>query len=328
MTVYLVRVIAWAFLFMGSLACATPTAVPQGDIRVTMLGTAGPQDFSDREGPATLIEAGGQTMLFDAGRGVLKRLYETGIDVKKVTTVFITHLHNDHIEGLPNYFMASYFIYRRTDPMVFYGPSGTKRMVDGMTEFFAHDMASIHGENRPAGGGVPHALTYTVHETLGDGVIFDKGGVKVTAFKVEHADGDPAYGYRVDYNGRSVLLSGDTTYSENLVKNAAGADVVIHMILTIDDAKRAAIPADVLKRIEAKQSTPSQVAEVMSKVHPKLAVLYHFNQSVLSSADAVKNAGYKGPLVIGEDRMVIDIGDQVKVTPPPVLVPPKGETIR
>jgi ribonuclease Z len=260
--------------------------------------------------------------------GVLKRLYETGSDVKKVDTVFLTHLHNDHIEGLPNLFMAGFFIYRRSASMTFYGPVGTQQMLKGMTEMFAHDMTGIHGEIRPAGGGLPAALTYSAHETLADGVVYDKAGVTVTAFKVEHGDGNPAYGYRVDYKGRSVVLSGDTTYNDNLVAHSKNVDVLIHMILAIDDAKRAAMPAEVLARVEAKQSTPPQVARVLMQDNPKMAVLYHFNQSIVSSYDAVRAAGYQGPLTVSADRMTIDVSETVTVSPPPALVHAPGETIR
>ena len=107
----------------------------QPDIKVTLLGTGGPELTRDRMGAATLIEAGGKPLLFDAGRGVLQRLYECGVHINSVTRVILTHLHSDHIDGLPNLWITPWFLLGRSEPMKFWGPHGTRKMLVGMRDF-------------------------------------------------------------------------------------------------------------------------------------------------------------------------------------------------
>ena len=112
----------------------------QPDIKVTLLGTGGPELTRDRMGAATLIEAGGKPLLFDAGRGVLQRLYECGVHINSVTRVILTHLHSDHIDGLPNLWITPWFLLGRSEPMKFWGPHGTRKMLVGMRDFLGHDV--------------------------------------------------------------------------------------------------------------------------------------------------------------------------------------------
>ena len=124
-------------------------ALPAG-LRVTLLGTGGPELSVDRMGAATLIEAGTQTLLFDAGRGVMQRLYECGVRLNSVTKVFFTHLHSDHIEGLPQLWITPWFLLGRSTPMEFRGPHGTDDMVAGMRQFLGHDVVHRVDEDCPA----------------------------------------------------------------------------------------------------------------------------------------------------------------------------------
>jgi ribonuclease Z len=136
--------ISWV---LGVVACLMLVRVAHADdassgpdIRVTLLGTGGPELTPHRLGYSTLVEAGGQKLLFDAGRGVLQRLYESRINVTEVRSVFFTHLHNDHIEGLPTLWMTPWFLLGRDKPMEAWGPVGTARMISGMEAMFAFDI--------------------------------------------------------------------------------------------------------------------------------------------------------------------------------------------
>jgi ribonuclease Z len=295
------------------LAASRPAAAQ--DLRICLLGTGGPELTEGRQGAATLVEANGQELLFDAGRGVMQRLYECRIKIPDVREVFLTHLHSDHIEGLPNLWMAGWFLLRRPGPMTFHGPVGTLAMAKGMEAFFAHDMVA-----RVQGTDTPEGLRFQVQEFSADGIVYQREGVRVTAFAVEHRDGNPAYGYRIDYRGRSVVLSGDCTYTPNLVEHARGADVIVHNVFATSAGIMAHNPNE--RMVALKLASPEQVAAIFSETKPRLAALSHVIRIGLHDDDVIRRiraAGYAGPLTMGLDRLVITVGDQIEVIPPPSL---------
>ncbi len=284
-------------------------------ITVVLLGTGGPELTRGRQGAATLIEAGGHRLLFDTGRGVLQRLYEARVDPAKVTEVFFTHLHSDHIEGLPSLWMTGWFLLGRTEPMAFYGPDGTEAMLRGMEGFLGHDLvARVHSPVRPPG------LTYAVHEIKADGVCFDRDGLVVTAFLVDHKDGNPAFGYRIDYQGHAVVLSGDCTYSQNLIAHAQKVDLLVHNVFAVSDEILMHNPGE--RAVALKLAPPELVASVFAETRPKLAALSHVIRIGLKDEEVVariRASGYKGPLLMGLDRTVIRVGDTVIVEQPASL---------
>ena len=282
-------------------------AARQSALRVILLGTGGPELSPNRMGYATLIEAGDQRLLFDAGRGVLQRIYESRIDPVTISRVFITHLHSDHIEGLPGVWMTPWYLLGRAEPLRIWGPEGTLAMASGMEAMFGHDV-----KNRVNRWNTRENLGPVVRE-IAEGEIYDEGGVRVTAFPVSHADGNPAFGYRISYGGKKIVLSGDTTYSENVVKYGRQADLIVHNVIAADRAD-AASPE--LRKILAKLTTPEQAARVFEQAKPKMAVYSHIAKKAmpglagdLEIMKRTRAAGYGGPLAMGYDRMTIEIGE-------------------
>jgi ribonuclease Z len=159
-------------------------------------------------------------------------------------------------------------------------------------------------ERAPADG-----IKVTSHD-FEEGVIFDERGIKVTAFLVDHSPVAPALGYRVDYRGRSVVFSGDTRVSDNLIRFAEGADILVHEVLDADTLQQS-LPDDpqLVQSILAKHTTPEQAGEIFSRVKPRLAVYSH-----APNADRVfeeTRRTYAGPLQGAED--MIEVGDQINV---------------
>jgi ribonuclease Z len=312
------RLIALLALIAALALPAAAQAAPRIDeppaIRVYLLGTGGPELSPGRAGYATLVEANGQLLLFDAGRDVLQRLYESHINPRRVTTVFLTHLHSDHIEGLPGLWMTPWFLLGRTAPLSLYGPTGTAEMAAGMRAMFAHDVrARVNPFNAAAG------IATDVHE-IAPGVVYDQGGVRVTAFLVEHADGDPAFGYRIEAAGRSVVLSGDTTRDAHVQAAATNADLLVHNVIAMSP-RLSALPE--MQGVLAKLTTPDQAAGLFAAARPRLVVYSHIVKKELSgpAGDAAvlartRAAGYAGPLQIAQDRMVVEIGAAIRVIPP------------
>jgi ribonuclease Z len=196
--------------------------------RVTLLGSGVPDPQPDRFSASTLIEAGDQKLMVDVGRGATIRLYQLKVPLSKIDIVLFTHYHSDHTVGMPDLLLTGWLppaFARRTQPMHVIGPPGAKTLMSGLSEAYAGDIKGREQEQHlPAGG-----VAAEVEEFTQDGVVYDHGGVKVTAFTVEHGI-KPAVGYRIDYDERSVVLSGDTNFTENLIKHAIGADLMIHEV--------------------------------------------------------------------------------------------------
>src|SRR5271156_2687120 len=166
---------AFAFftaVFFATFSVAVPaTAERSRAIQVHLIGTGGPELTPTREGMSTLIEANGQTLIFDVGRGALQNIYLSRIDPRSVTKVFLTHLHSDHIEGLPAIWMTPWFMFARKPGLEIWGPAGTQQMVDGMRMMYGHDV-----EHRANPVFKREYLDITVHE-ISPGVVYDAGGI-------------------------------------------------------------------------------------------------------------------------------------------------------
>jgi ribonuclease Z len=280
------------------------------DIRVTLLGTGGPTPVMERFGPATLVEAGGEVLLFDAGRGVLQRLFQLQPPLKEVRRLFLTHLHSDHVVGLPDLWLTGWLNGRPETPLRVWGPRGTGDMMAHLDQAFRFDIRIRLYDDRPPPQGVE-----VLAEDISEGVVYENNGVRVTAIEVDHSPVRPAFGYRVDYSGRSVLISGDTRSSEHLADCARGADVVVHEVIA-GDLLRARSPGNpTLERVIAHHTTAEQAGEFFTRVQPRLAVFTHILPVTAAARDVVPAArkAYSGRLEAGEDLMVIDIGDEVTV---------------
>lgn len=285
--------------------------VPPSGIRVVLLGTGGgPPVQLNRYEASTLVEAGGELLLFDCGRGATLRLAEYGIPLDQVSKVFLTHLHSDHVVDLPDLYLTPWSAATaRQAPFQVWGPPGTRSMMAYLQKAFAFD---IHVRRDVDEKFSKEGISVVSHD-IREGVVFDENGVKVTAFLVDHGPVKPAFGYRIDYAGHSVVLSGDTRPSENLIKFSQGVDVLIHEVRNAN-ARRAEAThhtPEQVERIIAHHSTPEQAGTVFSRVNPRLAVYTHTD----GSPDLIPETRptYTGPLEIGEDLMTIDIADSVTV---------------
>ena len=183
-------------------------------------------------------------------------------------------------------------------------------MMDHLHQAFAFDIHTRRDvdEHFPASG-----IKVVSHDIKADGVVFDENGLKVTAFLVDHGVVQPAFGYRVDFRGRSVVLSGDTRVSENLVRHAQGVDVLIHE--TIDPELLRTRPdrpsAATIDAIIAHHTTPEQAGTIFRRVAPRLAVYSHAPNTARIMAQT--RTTYTGPLEGAEDLLTIRIGAEITV---------------
>ena len=284
-------------------ASTTPDA-----IRVTLLGTGTPLPIMGRFGPSILVEAGNEKLIFDAGRGAMQRLFQLGVSFADITGVLLTHLHSDHTVGLPDLWLTGWLISSRAKPLELWGPAGTRKMAAGLQSAYSFDL-----DIRARDDGVPPAGGRIVAHDIGEQVVFDRDGVKVTAFLVDHGIVRPALGYRVDAGGHSVVLSGDTRYSPNLIAHARGADLLIHEVGLASAEQMSKDPHT--RSIIAHHTTPEDAARVFNAVRPKLAVFSHIVLRGATADEAVRatRLTYGGPLELGEDLMRFHVGSQVTV---------------
>jgi ribonuclease Z len=284
------------------------TAQPAA-IKVTLLGTApGPPVRVGRAGISTLVEAGGERFLFDAGYGSLARLVESGLPMDAVTRLFLTHLHSDHVADLPALMLLPWAAPSARDvPLEVWGPAGTRDMVRRLEQAFAYDIHVRRDVDEHASAKGIEVVGREVHE----GTVYDQGGVKIVAFLVDHGPVKPAYGYRIDHAGHSVAISGDTRPTDNLVTVSRGVDVLIHEVVDEVSLKVLAPSQQLFEAIVGHHTTPEQAADVFRRVSPRLAVFSHAE----GGAAVVERTRrtYSGRVEFGEDLMVIEIGDEVVV---------------
>jgi len=280
------------------------------NLKVTLLGTGYPRPVMERFGPSILIEAGKEKLLFDCGRGVTQRLYQLKVPFGEVTALFLTHLHSDHIVGIPDVYLTGWLL-GRTTPLRVWGPAGTAEMMSHLEQAYQFD---IH-TRRDVDEKLPGQGAVVVDKDIEQGVVYQNNVLRVTAFAVDHSPVKPAFGYRVDYAGHSVVLSGDTRYSENLIRFSQGADILIHEVIDPEAylAGDRLFSPEMKQKVIAHHTNPEQAGSIFNKVKPKLAVYSHIVPFDAPDLVAHTRKTYHGPLEVGEDLMSIEIDDKVNV---------------
>lgn len=294
-------------------------------LHVYVCGSGSPMPDADRAGPCLAVLAGNQAFIFDSGSGSIRKLGRMGFPMSRLQAEFLTHLHSDHIDGLGEALLQAWVAGHRSAPLPVYGPPGTDKVVAGFNQAYETDSGyriAHHGPKvvQPSGfGGSPSIIT------LPDGtdsqVVYDKDGVRITAIRVNHAPISPAYGYRIDYKGRSVALSGDTVYAPSFVTAAKGADVMFHEALNKKmvaalGAKLAergqANNAQIMTDIQNYHASPEDAARAAKEAGVNALVLYHLVPAPPAKliepmflGDAPKV--FQGTLKVSHDGMIVSL---------------------
>ncbi|CAG9179799.1 MBL fold metallo-hydrolase [Cupriavidus pinatubonensis] len=298
----------------SAMACAPASA--EELFTVTLLGTGSPRPSPERNGPSTLVEVGGQKLMFDMGRNNTVALYRAHIPLGAITAHFITHLHSDHINGLPDLYLTGWIgtpYAGRKHPFVVYGPKGTQAMMQYLYDAFSEDRRIRHADEHET----LEAAAIEAHD-IGPGVVYDAGGVKVTAFEVFHGELiQPAYGYKIEYKGHKVVLSGDTRYAKTVEQEGTGADLLVHEVAAVGGGTDKLVASQPFYRaVIDHHITPEDAGRLFAIARPKLAVYSHivvpgnFADSASEQLIAETRKMYNGPLVVGEDLMRFRISDE------------------
>ncbi|MBI2529492.1 MAG: MBL fold metallo-hydrolase [Candidatus Rokubacteria bacterium] len=271
-------------------------------MRALLLGTGSPPPNPERHGPATLIELGQERFLVDAGSGVGHQLVRAGVHAHDWPRLLITHHHSDHTIDL-GHLLITRWIVGQNAPWEIWGPAGTRKQVELLLAYLSWDIdvrrAHMH-DRQP-----PEVRVTEIEE----GKIMETGGVRVSAFLVEHDPVRPAFGFRFDGGGRSVVISGDTRPSENLVRRSQGVDCLIHECC--DMSKTGWFPGCGWPTLEAKirdlqsyHTPPDEVGRIAAEARARTLVLNHLMPA--STAEELSEAAaarYAGPIIVGADLL-------------------------
>jgi ribonuclease Z len=292
------------------------------DLLVVLCGTGSPLADAARAAACTAVIAGGTFLLVDVGPGSWEQVDLANLPTGELAGVLLTHFHSDHIGDLGEAITQSW-IAGRSQPLEVYGPPGVGRVVAGFREAYALDTGyrvTHHGEEfmpSQAAGAVAREIALPAEGSSDPVVVLERDGLRVTAFRVDHAPVSPAVGYRFDWRGRSVVVSGDTRKSASLAANARGADLLVHEALqpkltgrAVEIARRIGQPrlAKLASDLPGYHTTPREAAELAQQAGVKQLVLTHLvpgPNGVLAEHLFLDGAGevFDGEITLGEDGM-------------------------
>jgi ribonuclease Z len=301
---------------------------------VITTGTGAPLPETNRVGPQTVVVAGDQILVFDAGPGSTLKLEMSGVDVSSINGLFLTHYHSDHIGDIGELMLKRWASNVATKPLVIYGPVGLEQVVTGFEMAYELDKGyriAHHGQELMSeetfGGDV---IEFDLGSDLTTSkVVYSSGDVEVIAFNVDHSPVFPAVGYRVNYKDRSVVISGDTIYTDSLIDHAMGADLFVcealHMGFSkmISDASENLDSnlSDVAHDIQDYHISPEEAAVVAKEAGIDQLVLTHILPPIPSKILEVgftKEARlvYDGEIYISNDGTMIKMpvnSDVIKI---------------
>ena len=290
-------------------------SLPDG-LHVALCGTGSPFPDPQHAAPCTMVIAGKTVLQFDAGSSAPRQINRMGLSTGPIQATFLTHFHSDHIDGLGELMMTRWAQQSSNKPMLLIAPKGGESVLAGFIEAYRNDTSyrtAHHGVDtmNPEMSGAKGVF----FEPTALSTVFEEAGVKVEAFAVKHPPIDPAVGYRVSYKGRTVVISGDTQPSDNLVEVSKGADLLLHEALHPElvgrlqsiafESKRLKL-AKIFQDIPNYHTTPLEVAQEAQKAGVKAVVLNHIVPPLpLPPMREIFMKGtsqaYNGPMTIGED---------------------------
>ncbi len=312
---------------LAALAAAPAAAQTAGDgLRIVLAGTSGPLPVRDRAKPCIVVQAAGALYLVDVGPESTENLMSWRLPVSAARAVFLTHLHSDHIGDLGEFNMQSW-VQGRERPLALVGPSGVDKVARGFNQAYENDhiFRRAHHERDgfrfPIAAGRIEPRVIRIPAGAATATAWRDGDLTVTAIRVSHDPVSPAFGYRFDYRGRSVSISGDTMKWPAFAEASKGVDVMLHeaqneamtrqlsqALKGMGNARTSSMMADTLTY----HTTPVEAADIARAAGAKRLVLYHLTQAglpIFTPEAFTRGMDAGGPLDwrLARDGMTIDL---------------------
>lgn len=279
-------------------------------MKITLLGTGSPLPSATCAGPSTLVQAGGQNIVVDAGRGVIMRLVGAMCPPPFISAVILTHLHSDHICDLNDIITTRWISSPAATPLPIYGPKGTQKMINGLLAMLSQDETyrlDHHDDLRAAGG-----MKVEVHEVEA-GESFTIGDVKVSVHATDHRPVAPTVGFRIEHEGAVGALAGDTIPCDGLYDMCKDADIYVQTVLREDLVRTFAPLVPTGERfldILDYHSTVQQAAQTATKCNVKTLLLTHFVPAIQPGQEdewrAMAAEHFAGDIVVGPDLTFVE----------------------
>ena len=298
--------------------------LPDG-LHLVLCGAGSPLPDPERSGPCVAVVAGERLFVVDAGSGASRNLGALRLPQGRIEAVLLTHFHSDHIDGLGELQMQRWVNGGHTVALPLHGPPGVGRIAQGINLAYAADQTyrtAHHGEDiAPTSGAGLLAYPFAVPPDGERAAVLDRDGVKVEVFSVDHAPVAPAVGYRFEYGGRSLVISGDTAKSANLEQNARGVDLLVHEALSptlvgfLTEAAQANGRDDLAKitlDILDYHASPVEAAESARAAGVGHLLFHHIVPPLIVPTmpgiflDGTADA-YDGPITLGRDGTLVSL---------------------
>ena len=273
-------------------------------IDITLTGTGSPMVDPNRAGPSTLVAAGGQTFLVDCGRGVLMRAAAAGVGAANLTALLLTHLHSDHITDLSDVITTRWVTTFVPTPLPIIGPPGTKAVVEATLAALAPDISYRIAHHAD----ITEPPSIQVHE-YSEGQVWDAGGVRITVAPTDHRPVEPTIAFRVEYDGASVVLAGDTVPCKSLDDLARGVNALVHTVIRKDLVEQ--MPAQRIRDILDYHSSVEQAAATAARAGVGTLVLTHYVPPLVPGQEdqwrSLAAAEFDGRVELGDDLLRVSV---------------------
>jgi len=299
--------------------------LPDG-LHVYLCGSGSPLPDPTRAGPCVGVLAGRRAYIFDIGSGGLRNLGAMGFPMARLETVYLTHLHSDHIDGLGELLLNSWMGGGRSEPTPIAGPIGTAEVVEGFNTVYRIDSTyrvAHHGPDvaDPSGfGGIATEIKLPVGPAS-QSVVFEGGDLKISAVRMDHTPIERAFGYRIDYKDRSISISGDTIYHPGFVAASKDVDLMLHealnakMVSKMEDVARErgrSRLATIFVDIRNTHTTPEDAARAAQEAGADQLLMYHLVPPLpVAMVEAAflgdAESKFSGPITVGRDGMIFSL---------------------
>ena len=272
-------------------------------VNFTFLGTGTPRPDINKLGPSILVAYKNEEILLDIGRGTTVRLAQVGNNFSSINNIYISHMHFDHLIGLPDFWLVSNLWQKKTNTNIF-GPKGIQEFCNNVTRSYKDDLGYRYNKKE-----VSQINCYE----FGNNNFSSEGFIKVQSFKNSHGHIENSYGLIVTVNGKTIVYSGDTSYSDNVIKSCKQCDILIHEVIAVSNMLYKSNKK--LRDVVYTHTNVKQLIKVLNSTKPKLTILNHALLFGISEQQVISEIqeSYSGDVIFAYDLLSVDVGKEINI---------------